>query len=289
MKIAAITMVYRDYWALSQWYAHYSRYIGSDNLFIVAHGPDDKISKLCPKAEVITVPRDDLAGFDKKRNAMLNGMQNELSEQFDWVIRTDADELICLDPTVAGSFEELLSNRSSDAIFALGMNIGERPDDPELEGNENVFSKRSLALMSGHYSKAWVVRNGCGLGLHGALVDPEQVQNLTYDLPKGVYLAHLKYANIAALGEANAHRRKVARGSEKDLPGTAWRKADRISKQFFEKAEMYPEVDWPTAEATAYAAQAADPKRDAKSGLLRGRFNSFKFKTTLPDWFGKAE
>lgn len=288
MKIGAITMVYRDYWALSQWYAHYSRQIGSDNLFIVAHGHDSKISEICPKAEVITVPRDDLTGFDKRRNAMLNSMQREMSEYYDWVIRTDADELVCLDPTVFRSFDELLSNRSSHALFALGMNIAERPDDPELVGNENVFSKRSLALLSGHYSKAWVGRNGFGLDMHGVQVAPEQLQTFEYDLPKGVYLAHLKYANIAALAEANRHRREIAKGAEKGLPGTAWSKADRISKQFFAKAEAYPEVEWDKAVSDAHAVQSVNPNR-MKSNIVRGRFNAFKFKTTLPDWFGSTD
>jgi len=78
MKICAITMVYRDYWALSQWYAHYSRHLGSDHLYIVAHGHDPKISELCPRANVVTVPRDDLAGFDRVRGHLLNGLQDGL-------------------------------------------------------------------------------------------------------------------------------------------------------------------------------------------------------------------
>ena len=52
MNICAITMVYKDYWALSQWYAHYGRMLGFDNLYIVAHGADAKIASLCPRATV---------------------------------------------------------------------------------------------------------------------------------------------------------------------------------------------------------------------------------------------
>ena len=65
MKICAITMVYRDYWALSQWYAHYGRLVGFDNLYVVAHGADPEIAQICPRASVITVPRDSLEGFVK--------------------------------------------------------------------------------------------------------------------------------------------------------------------------------------------------------------------------------
>ena len=58
MNICAITMVYKDYWALSQWYLHYGRLVGFDNLYVVAHGADPEIARLCPRATVITVPRE---------------------------------------------------------------------------------------------------------------------------------------------------------------------------------------------------------------------------------------
>ena len=99
MKICAITMVYKDYWALSQWYVHYGRLVGYDNLFIVAHGRDAQIAKLCPLASIVTVPRDTLDGFDRRRGQMLNSFQDGLALSYDWVIRTDADELICFDPS----------------------------------------------------------------------------------------------------------------------------------------------------------------------------------------------
>ena len=75
MKICAITMVYRDYWALSQWYAHYGKHLGPQNLFVIAHGPDPEIARLCPQASVIAIPRDGFAHFDKSRSRMLNGIQ----------------------------------------------------------------------------------------------------------------------------------------------------------------------------------------------------------------------
>ena len=39
MKICALTMVYRDYWALSRWYAHHGHELGSENLIVVRMGP----------------------------------------------------------------------------------------------------------------------------------------------------------------------------------------------------------------------------------------------------------
>ena len=231
MKICAITMVYRDYWALSQWYAHYSRHLGSDNLFIVAHGADAKVSELCPRANVITIPRDTLASFDRMRGQLLNSIQDGLGVAYDWVIRTDADELICLDPEHYDGFHTLFRDHNKlQSLFALGMNIAEDIMDNELSSTDAVLTKRQHAVLSGHYSKAWAVKRGTHMVRHGIAL----TQDAQFTLPTGVYLAHLKYANIDALTDANAHRVEIASGSEMGLPGQAWREAEKEGQRFYE-------------------------------------------------------
>ena len=223
MKVCAITMVYRDYWALSQWYAHYSRHLGSEHLYIVAHGRDPKVSALCPRANVITIPRDTLASFDRMRGQLLNSIQDGLGVAYDWVIRTDADELICLDPAHHDSFDTLFRDHNAlRSLFALGMNIAEDIEDDELSDADAVLTKRAHAVFSGHYSKAWAVKRGTHLIRHGIGLTTDA----TFTLPKGVYLAHLKYANINALTEANTHRVRIAGGTEEGLPGKAWLEFD---------------------------------------------------------------
>ena len=239
MQICAITMVYRDHWALSQWYRHFGAQLGHGNLFIVAHGADPRIAKLCPKANIVTIPRGDLSDFDAQRGRMLNHLQNALSEVYDWVIRTDADELICLDPARFASFEDLLSNRQGDAVFALGLNVIEKAVDEDLSAQDNVFALRDRAIFSGHYSKAWAVRGGISLDHHGVRVNPSKVQAFNYDLPVGVYMAHLKFANTAALANANTHRKQIAQGKGTNLPGTAWRKPKTNAKHMFKNAELF--------------------------------------------------
>ncbi len=286
MKICGITMVYRDYWALSQWYAHYSRHLGSENLFVVAHGHDPKISELCPRASVITVPRDELAGFDRMRGQMLNSIQDGLAVAYDWVIRTDVDELIFIDPAHHNSFADLFkAYRKPKAIFALGMNVAEVEGDQELGRADSVMSKRCHAVFSGHYSKAWAVKRGIALVRHGIEVAPSDLDHEPFTLPKGVYLAHLKYANIAALDASNAHRTKIANGSEKGLPGKAWSAADEDALRFFRAFAGVQMVDWPEASDKAYQDTIRSPVRDAKLNVLRARSTAFDFSTILPDWF----
>ena len=167
MKVCAITMVYRDYWALAQWIRHYSKHLGIENLYVVAHGPDDKVNEIAKGANIWTIPRDTLEGFDKRRNKMLNQFQSGLLQFYDWVVRTDTDELVCLDPTQYGSISNLLNETTEDAVFSIGLNVFEQADDDEMSADVSVFESRTVAVISGNYSKAWAVRTDAPLMRHG--------------------------------------------------------------------------------------------------------------------------
>ena len=285
MKVCAVTMVYRDYWALSQWYRHYGKQLGEQNLFIIAHGDDPKVQRICPQASVITIAREKLDGFDWVRGQFLNKFQASLLELYDWVIRTDADELICLDPEQHTSFSTFFANQASTAVFALGLDLAERADDTPLKESANVFDYRDLALFSGHYSKAFAVRKPENLVRHGVQVRPRQARWFQFNMPEGAYLVHLKYANRHALAEANKHRSETANRPGKGLPGMAWRKADEYAKQFFDRIESLPSSSWEEARDEAIGRLRDDAKRDTKIGLVRARQLKFKKCTSLPSWF----
>jgi len=72
-------MVYHNHWALSQWYVHYSSQLGAKNLFVIAHGLDDKIPNICPEANVIKIPRDELDRFGYARAKIMNDFHSTLT------------------------------------------------------------------------------------------------------------------------------------------------------------------------------------------------------------------
>jgi hypothetical protein len=283
MKICAITMVYLDHWALTQWYGHYVRHLGAENLFIVAHGADPMVSKLCPRANILTVPRDRLDGFDNLRDNILNGFQAGLGAVYDWVIRTDADELVCLDPDIHPSFADLLASQQADAVFALGLNVVERRGDPRIGAGKPALPRRPAVSFSGHYSKAWAARNGMALARHGIALPPARVAAYPFTVPSGVYLAHLKYASRKALTVANAHRREIASGPGKALPGSAWAKPKLTARKFYASFEALPDAPWEEAETLAMAQIGTAPYRDLKKGLLRAQNIRPENRTILPE------
>lgn len=287
MSVCAITMVYRDYWALAQWYAHYGHRLGPRNLFVVSHGHDQKVQEICPEASVITIPRTSLAHFDRQRGLLLNRLQNALNVAFDWVIRTDSDELICLDPSRFESFEAFFAEQTADAIFALGLNLAETGADRQLDDSDRVLAHRRHAVFTGQFSKAWAVRNRISLVQHGIKVRPGQAETFPFVMPEGVFLAHLKFANLTALNEANKHRREVGNAPGRGRPGTAWKQPGSEARRFFARFDELEDLPWEQALAQARAQIAQDPHRDKRLGLIRARNPRQRAKTTLPDWFGR--
>lgn len=278
-------MVYRDYWALSQWYAHFGRHLGHENLFVVAHGADPEIQRICPKANIFTVPRNSLEHFDLARSQMLNGFQIGLNAMYDWVIRTDADELICLDPKQYSSFSDFFGAQSGNSVFALGINLAKSAQDAPLQQGIPALGNRKNAIFSAHYSKAWAVRNRVGLLRHGVLIRPRLVNKFHFMMPPGVYLVHLKFANKEALIQSNKLRREIAHLPVQGLPGNAWKDPSTDARKFFDMLDTLPFAPWAEAEAQAFESISVDPVRDPQKGFVRAKNVRLRTRTLLPDWF----
>ena len=287
MKICALTMAYKDYWALGVWYRHYARLLGPQALYVVAHGSDPEIERICPGASVLTIPRDDLSHFDRRRADMLNAFQAGLLESYDWVIRTDVDELICADPELGGLDQIFSQAADYPVLTALGLDLVEMPDDRAL--SDKMFTARKNASFSGHYSKAFALSRPANLALHGTRVKPRKLQGFPYLMPEGLYLVHVKYANLEALRQVNSDRMRIANSAAKGLPGTGWREADADAARFLEGFAAKPLLPWGRARAKAYRVLSAVPARSERLGIVKARALKFPFRTTLPDWFEKFD
>lgn len=282
MKVAALTMVHRDYWALGHWYAHHARQLGAGNLFVVAHGADPEIARICPGASVITLPRDDLSGFDRKRGEMLNAFQAGLHRVYDWVLRSDADELICWDPArYDGLGAALAANAKAPVLTALGFDVVAQPDDPDGP----LFAARRNVAFSGHYSKAVAARRPVSFMLHGTQVAPKRLATFPFHMPRGFYLAHLKYADPQALAAAVTVRMEVAARPEEGLPGDGWRFADEDAARFLRRFTDKKLRPWEAAESHAYETLSVKPSRLEKFSVVKARALKFADRTILPDWF----
>jgi hypothetical protein len=282
MTIAALTMVYRDHWALAHWYAHHAAALGAENLFVVAHGADPEIARICPGASVITVPRGDLSGFDRRRAEMLNGFQAGLQRVYDWVICSDADELLCWDPALYDSLTEAITTQEAPVLTALGFDLVAQPGDP---GTGPLFARRRALCFSGHYSKAVAARRPVSFLLHGTQVAPRRLAGFPFAMPRGLYLAHLKYADPEALQAAVRVRMAVANGPGEGLPGAGWRAAEADAARFLAAFAEKPVKPWERAETHAWETLRVKPARLEKHGVVKTRALKFPHRTTLPARF----
>ena len=280
-------MVYKDYWALAQWIKHYSNQIGIENLYIVAHGRDAKVNEIAEGANVWTIPRDTVERFDRRRNKMLNQFQSGLLQFYDWVIRTDADELICVEAERHGNLSELLATQASDAVFAMGLNLFQDIGDDEIVDDTSVFDVRRSAVITGNYSKAWAVSTDTPLMRHGVQIGDGTEIKHSYAFPEGVYLVHLKFAHSEALHEANETRKSIARSGLPGTPGLGWRKADAHARRFFDTAAKMKVKNWKDAIEHALIDILTDMKYSEDDGVLRSPGIPYICRTQLPDWFRK--
>ncbi len=285
MKIAALTMVYRDYWALSRWYAHHGAQIGFENLFIVAHGADPKIGQICPKASILTIARDNFDDFDKTRAALLNGIHAGLDAVYDWVIRSDADELICFDPDRFDNLgDAIAANADAPVLTALGFDLVEMPGDAPMQQGP-VFAQRQHIGFSGHYSKAVASRRAIDFSLHGVRVATRRLEAFPFHMPRGLFLAHLKYANQAALVDGTTVRMEVGNAEGRGLPGAGWQAADEDAVKFRTTFSEKPVVAWEKAEAKAHATLSVKPARLARYNLVKTRALKLPYRSNLPAQF----
>lgn len=285
MKICAITMVYQDYWALGQWYRHYGRHLGYRNLYVISHGYDPEIQRICPEASVITIPRDELKSFDRVRMRVMNGIQSGLGNIYDWVIQTDTDELVCFNPNTYGSFTELFEKTSAPALFALGLNLAEVDGDVPLTGDTSALAHRSVACVTGNYSKAWAVRKALPLRWHGVFCGYRRTEEFPFEMPDDVFYVHLKHANSDALKATNAVRQAVAESVGEEWNVNGWANPDFHAQRFFRKMRKATELPWEEAVALGYEQIRDNPIRDAKRGIVKPPFINYVCRTVLPDWF----
>ena len=251
MKIAAITMVHEEYAMLEKWYHHYGNLVGYDNLYVMSHGRDDRHRDITPKASHVTVPRDKLSGFEGRRQKSLADFQKSLFPYYDAVIRVDVDELVFVDPDLHDSLHDCFEATQldkTDAWFALGFNLFSMDPGLSVDLNSTISETMRDCFITSVYSKAIASRWHSVVFLHGALyTGPKKLHQDRYKMPKGLYLAHLKYVNADELAAANRVRAdmtsKDIHGDKRAEIGAFWEDGDEEARKWLERWRSYPELE----------------------------------------------
>ncbi len=206
LRVAALTMVRDEAALLPLWCRHYLRQVGAGNLFVLDQGSQDGGTHGIP-AHVTPVP--DAPLDEGWRATCVTEVVRELLSRYDWVIHSDADELMLADPRHFSTLADYALAEPAPAARAIGLDLHhipgeERPFDPALP----LGAQRRWVRFAASMCKPALVREAVRWtpGFH-ASEPPGQFGAL--------YCVHLRYVDLG-MGLARLARTR-ARAA---LPGT---------------------------------------------------------------------
>ncbi|WIY26755.1 glycosyltransferase family 2 protein [Parasedimentitalea psychrophila] len=206
--LGVVTMVYEDYFFLERWYNYYRKQVGAENLYVFSHGNDPKHKEIAKDANVMNLPRDSaMYKFDRRRWRMLGHFATGLLDFYNWMIVSDVDEIVVVDPMAAANLVDHIVDKYGNVrtapknISPLCLELIHLPGEEPLpiEENETILSRRRIFRPNKNYSKPCLVSApvGFGPGGHRNTLGPRH-------LPSDLYTLHLKYFDrdtVEARGE----------------------------------------------------------------------------------------
>jgi hypothetical protein len=190
-KIAALTHVREDAIFLKIWLKHYSHMIGAENVFVMLDG-DDWTCEVEPNgATFVTVPRNrtgEINKDDRQIDIAEARLLDKLFTDYDYVINTDADELLFLDPLFDGNLLDAASKSLEHGTFYVsGFDIvHNRETENVLDPDKPILDQRSHALITPGYMKPLIFSRRTGKNQGGHMV-----AGVPPHASEDVYVAHL--------------------------------------------------------------------------------------------------
>ncbi len=217
-KIAAVTMVRNDDFYLKKWVEYYSAQLGGkDRLYIYFDGLDQEVAPFCEGATAIKIPKlgKNVVSNDKGRVEVLSRKAAELlSEGYELVIGTDADEFLAVDPQCGKNLAEFLSEaRIKGSLSALGLDFGQKiGEETDITEDRPFLEQRHYAQLGTRYTKASVLSRPLiwGSGFH-------RVEGRNFHIAKDLYLLHFGYFDQKRLEERFSDKDRLALGWERHM------------------------------------------------------------------------
>lgn len=167
-------MAFKDYDLLENWVQYYAKHTELRHLYVLSHGNDPKHRDIAKGANVINLPRDpSLIELDRRRWFLLTQFTNGFLRYYNWMIVTDVDEIVVLDPKSGTNLADYLATyegrRAPRSLSAFGIEIVHNPElepDP-LPSPGQVLSKRKLFRLNSNYAKPCIVRHDVSFSIGG--------------------------------------------------------------------------------------------------------------------------
>lgn len=188
-KIAVITMARDDEFFLSRWIAYYGKQFGTENLYIILDGIEQKVPENAGHAHIIKLPHVPMSrsSGDKYRIGKISELAHELLKRYDIIIGCDSDEFLIVDPKTKQTLQQYLSNKKiKTTLSGLGLDVGQHLYNEAILDKEAPFlEQREYALLSTRYTKPVVINKPVtwGSGFHS-------IKRHNFHIDKNLYLLH---------------------------------------------------------------------------------------------------
>lgn len=217
-KICAMTMARNDNFFLERWIRHYGRELGYGNLYIFLDGKDQEAPAdpsglanivLCDKIE------GDISKLDPERIDAQSDRAARLLERYDIVIGCDADEFLCVDPSLGIGLADYLSSLDiRTSVSGLGMDVcqhlgKEKAFDPAAG---TMLSQRRYAIVEPDYTKPCVINRPVrwGVGYH-------RVRRHNFHIDPNLYMFHFGCFDLEMLKNKLCNSELLKAGWEEHL------------------------------------------------------------------------
>lgn len=197
-SMACVSMAYNEAIFLPAWYRYYSSQVGAEHCYIIDHGSTDGSTDDLGRASRITIPRSALD--ENKRCAFISNFCNALLSYYDFVLFTDSDEIVVVDPDVADNLISYL-DMADEVTTCVGFNMMQDfSTESKLDLNRPILNQRSYVLPR---------RSMCKPSLFGRPIKFTPGFH-SYDGPinfGGLFLFHLAYVDLDIAKARQAKRR----------------------------------------------------------------------------------
>lgn len=221
----AITMVKDDHFFLERWVKYYGDALGRDALYVVNHGGGREIADLAEGCSVIDLPGGFDANFDILRWRLFNNLANGLRGYYTFVIVTDVDEFVVVDPrTGLGLVDFLGRRRGKVTAMPLGLEVVHQPAlEPDAIGDGPMLGPRRYARFTTAYSKPVVFNHAVKLSRGGHYSTDAELK-----IFRNLYLFHMRYVDEtlhrATLDRRAAQMAAIGAGKDDNLISGHWAK-----------------------------------------------------------------
>lgn len=248
----AMTMVGGDHFFLDRWVRYYGSQLGRENLYVLSHGGDPAHKTIAAGCNVIYLPFDETRNcFNQRRWQMLSRLTTGFTNFYNWVLVSDVDEIVCVDPAVSGSLRDYvaaLTVRGGPKVitpFAIEMVHNPNLEPEPITDDRNVLDVRRIFRLNANYAKPCLTSTKIDIVPGGHFANHPVLH-----LDPHLYLFHLRFIDHDMTENRLATRRaqrEIQSGAlvEVERQKTGWDTAWDTYKALSKEKPRAETVDFP--------------------------------------------